>query len=98
MSTKIHVGGLSHETTEAELQQFFTKYGTINSVNITAMKKTADSKGIALVEMASAEEAQKAITVLNGKELGGRRLTINQARPQEDRSHRPGEKDSFRRY
>jgi len=88
MSTKIYVGGLNEETTETQLQEFFKKHGTILSVTINSAGK--HPKGSGLVEMERAEEAQKAITILHGKELGGKKLVINQARPQQDKNLRPG--------
>jgi len=86
MATKIYVGGLAYETTEDELKELFAQHGSVESVNIIMDRDTGRSKGFGFVEMPSAEESQKAITVLNGKELGGRKLTINQARPREDRN------------
>lgn len=83
MSTKIYVGGLNTETTDTQLQELFTKHGTVVSAAIVMEKGI--SQGFGFVEMQHAEEAQKAITVLNGKELNERKLTINQARPQQDR-------------
>ncbi len=88
MSTKIYVGGLNEATTETELQEFFKKHGSILSVTIK--NATKHSRGSGLVEMERAEEAQKAITILHGKELGGKKLIINQARPQQDKNLRPG--------
>lgn len=85
MSTKIYVGGLNEETTEAELEGLFTKYGIVMNTAITTNNENAISKKIGLVEMQHAEEAQKAITVLNGKDFAERKLTVNQARPQQDR-------------
>lgn len=85
MATKIYVGGLAFETTEDELKELFTNHGAVNSVDIIMDRDSGKSKGFGFVEMPESEEAQKAITTLNGKELGGRKLTINQARPREDR-------------
>lgn len=83
MSTKICVGGLASETTEKELEELFMKHGVVMSVAITMDRKLGRSNGF--VEMQNAEEAQKAITILNGKSLAERKLSINQARPQQDR-------------
>jgi RNA recognition motif-containing protein len=85
MATKLYVGGLAYETTEKELEELFAAHGTVESVAIIMDRDTNRSKGFGFVEMSSAEEAQKAITELNGKELGGRKLMVNQARPKEDR-------------
>jgi len=85
MATKIYVGGLAYETTEKELEELFAAQGTVVSVAIIMDRDTNRSKGFGFVEMSSAEEAQKAITSLNGKELGGRKLMVNQARPKEER-------------
>jgi cold-inducible RNA-binding protein len=83
MSTKIYVGGLNDETTDTQLQELFTKHGTVVSTAIVMEKGV--SKGFGFVEMQHAEEAQKAITILNGKDFAERKLTVNQARPQQDR-------------
>jgi RNA recognition motif-containing protein len=85
MSTKICVAGLSPETTEGELGELFAKHGVIMSVGITINRATDPSKSVGLVEMQNAEEAQKAITILSGKEFGGKKLSVYQARPQQDR-------------
>ena len=84
MSTKIYVGGLASETTENELNELFTGYGAVDSVAVI-MDRSGKSKGFGFVEMVGSEEAQKAITTLHGKDFGGRKLTINQARPTGDR-------------
>ena len=85
MATKICVGGLSNETTEKELENFFARHGAVTKVTITTTKELGISKIFGLVEMDRAEEAQKAITILSGKELGGKKITVNQARPHQDR-------------
>lgn len=85
MSTKIYVGGLNEKTTEDELEVLFAKYGTIVNVAIITDRDDGHSKGFGFVEMQNAEEAQKAITVLSGKDFAERKLTVNQARPQQDR-------------
>ena len=86
MATKIYVGGLAYETTEKELEELFAPHGAVVSVAIIMDRDSGRSKGFGFVEMSSAEEAQKAISDLNGKELGGRKLMVNQARPKEDRT------------
>lgn len=85
MSTKIYVGGIAYETTEDKLKEAFAEFGEVVSVNIITDRDTNQSKGFGFVEMKAAEEAQKAITALNGKDLDGRKLTVNQARPQAER-------------
>ena len=85
MSNKLYVGNLSFETTENSLSDLFAQAGTVTSANMIQDKFTGKSRGFAFVEMSSAEEANKAIELLNGKDLDGRALTVNIARPREDR-------------
>jgi RNA recognition motif-containing protein len=82
----IYVGNLGWQTTEAEVRQAFEAYGAVSSVAIITDKNTGESRGFGFVEMASQNEAQAAILGLNGTELGGRTLTVNEARPREERS------------
>jgi cold-inducible RNA-binding protein len=86
MSSKIYVGGLPYATTDAQLQEIFSAHGTVESARVITDKFTGRSRGFGFVEMASQEEAQKAIQALNGTDLDGRNLTVNEARPQEKRS------------
>ncbi|GJL63634.1 MAG: hypothetical protein NPIRA04_22880 [Nitrospirales bacterium] len=86
MSLKIYVGGLPYATTEAELNDLFAAHGTVESVKIIADKFTGQSRGFGFVEMAGSEEGNAAIAALNGTQLDGRTLTVNEARPQEPRS------------
>ena len=86
MNKKLYVGGLPYSVTEDQVRELFTPHGTIDSVRIITDKFTGQSKGFGFVEMASEEEAQKAIEGVNGKEMGGRTLTVNEARPEEKRS------------
>lgn len=90
MAKKLYVGGLSYDTTEATLKETFSAAGTVESATIIIDKMTNRSKGFGFVEMATDEEAQKAIETLNGKELDGRTLTVNEARPMETRAPRTG--------
>ncbi|MBI3603797.1 MAG: RNA-binding protein [Nitrospirae bacterium] len=83
MSTKLYVGGLPYSTTEAELNEIFAKEGTVESARVITDKFTGQSRGFGFVEMSSGEEAKRAITSLNGTQLGGRSLTVNEAKPQE---------------
>ena len=86
MGSKIYVGGLPYSTTEQELSDLFAAHGAVQSARIITDKFTGKSKGFGFVEMATDEEAQKAIGALNASQLGGRTLTVNEARPQEPRA------------
>jgi cold-inducible RNA-binding protein len=86
MSNKLFVGGLSFNTTENDLQDAFAAHGTVSEVNLVTDRMTGKSKGFAFVTMSSPAEAQQAITGMNGKVLDGRNLTVNEARPREERS------------
>ena len=81
----IYVGNLPHSTTEAELSEAFEQFGSVSSASIITDKFTGDSRGFGFVEMPSKQEAENAINELNGQDFGGRRLTVNEARPREDR-------------
>ncbi|MEO0093550.1 MAG: RNA-binding protein [candidate division WOR-3 bacterium] len=84
--SKVYVGSLPFSATEAQLQDLFSQYGKVNSVNIISDKFTNRPRGFAFVEMESEEAAQKAIAGLNGTEFEGRKIVVNAARPQERRS------------
>jgi RNA recognition motif-containing protein len=86
MDVKLYVGNLSYATTEDELRTLFAQAGTVASVAVIKDRDTGQSKGFAFVEMATQAEAQKAISQFNAKELGDRALTVNLARPREERS------------
>ena len=90
MAKKLYVGGLSYNTTEATLRDTFAAIGTVETATIIMDKMTNRSKGFGFVEMATEEEAKKAIEALNGKELDGRTLTVNEAKPMEPRAPRTG--------
>jgi cold-inducible RNA-binding protein len=81
MSRKLYVGNLPYETAETELQELFARAGTVESVNVVRDNATGRPRGFAFVEMSTDEEAQKAINELNAYQLGGRDLTVNEARP-----------------
>jgi len=81
---KIFVGNIPHSTTEAELRTLFEPHGAIEQVSIVTERETGRSRGFAFVEMTDNGEAEKAIAALNGTELGGRALNINEARPKTD--------------
>ncbi len=85
MSNKLYVGNLSFDTTEVDLQDTFAEAGTVSEVALMQDKFTGRSRGFAFVTMGSAEEAQKAISLFHGKTVQGRPLTVNEARPREDR-------------
>ena len=86
MSTKLYVGNLSFDTTEADLQSLFAQAGTVETVNVIRDRDTGRARGFAFVEMANQADAQNAIAQLNEKPFGGRNLTVNAARPQAARS------------
>jgi RNA recognition motif-containing protein len=86
MGNKLYVGGLPYSTTEQQLTEMFSQHGTVQSAKVITDRLTGQSRGFAFVEMATSEEAQKAIAALHGTELGGRTLVVNEARPQEKRS------------
>jgi len=86
MGSKIYVGGLPYSTTEQQLSDLFAVHGAVASARIITDKFTGQSRGFGFVEMSADNEAQTAITALNGTQLGGRTLTVNEARPQEPRS------------
>ncbi len=86
MGKKLYVGNLAFSTTESALNEMFSAFGTVESVRLITDRDSGRSKGFGFVEMGSDDEAQKAIADLNGKELEGRALTVNEARPQEPRS------------
>ena len=86
MANKLFVGGLSWDTTDDSLRTFFSQAGTVASASVISDKFTGRSRGFGFVEMSTDEEAEKAKTELNGKELDGRAIAVNDARPQEQRS------------
>ena len=85
MNNKLFVGNLSFETTENDLQDAFAAHGTVTEANLMMDRITGRPRGFGFVTMSTPEEAQKAIAALNGAQLGGRALTVNIARPREDR-------------
>jgi len=91
MTNKLFVGGISWDTKEDGLKEFFSQVGKVEEVKIITDRITGRSKGFGFVTMSTEEEAKKAIEELNGKELDGRKLTINEARPPRERN------DSFQR-
>ncbi|HEV2452882.1 MAG TPA: RNA-binding protein [Verrucomicrobiae bacterium] len=85
MNNKLFVGNLSFQTTENELNDAFAAHGTVTEANLMIDRTTNRSRGFGFVTMSTDEEAQKAIAALNGKDLGGRSITVNVARPREER-------------
>lgn len=105
MSTKLFVGNLSFNTTENDLQDAFAQHGTVSEANLMMDRTTGQPRGFAFITMSTPEEAQRAIQAMNGADLGGRSLTVNEARPRETRTggggggfSKGGRRDSSRRY
>ncbi|HEV7681090.1 MAG TPA: RNA-binding protein [Pyrinomonadaceae bacterium] len=90
MAIKLYVGNLSFQTTSEDLQQLFSQAGTVESASVVEDRDTGRSRGFGFVEMASKEDGEKAIEQFNGTDLAGRNLTVNEARPREDRGGRGG--------
>ena len=90
MAMKLYVGNLSFQTTSEDLQQLFAQAGTVESASVVEDRDTGRSRGFGFVEMASKEEGEKAIEQFNGTDMNGRNLTVNEARPREDRGNRGG--------
>ena len=86
MGSKLYVGGLPYSATESQLTSLFAEHGTVESARVIADKFTGQSRGFGFVEMSTAEEARAAITALNGSQMDGRSLTVNEAKPMEPRS------------
>jgi len=95
MNTKLFVGNLSFNTTETDLQDAFAAHGTVTETNLMMDRDTGRPRGFAFVTMSSAEEAQKAVEALNGANLDGRALTVNEARPKTE--HAGGGRDGGNR-
>jgi RNA recognition motif-containing protein len=87
---KLYVGNLSFQTSSEDLQELFAKAGTVESASVVEDRETGRSRGFGFVEMSTNEEGQAAIQQFNGKEFNGRNLTVNEARPREDRGNRGG--------
>ncbi len=95
MNKKLYVGGLPYAVTEDKLQEIFSAHGTVESARVITDRFTGRSRGFGFVEMSNEEEAQTAIDSLNGSDLEGRSLTVNEARPQENRGGGGGERDRW---
>ena len=85
MSKRLYVGSLSYNTTDEELKEPFAKAGTVDSAQVIVDRMSGRSKGFGFVEMASDEDAQKAIEMFNGQDFGGRNIVVNEARPMTER-------------
>jgi len=90
VAKKLYVGNLSYDTTDSDLQRLFDEFGTVESAQVIVDRDSGRSKGFGFVEMSNDQEAQAAIDALNGQEVGGRALTVNEAKPREDRGGRGG--------
>ena len=90
MAMKLYVGNLPYSMTDSDLQDLFSQHGTVQSVQIIIDRDTGRSKGFGFVEMSSSDEGQAAISALHDKEINGRKLTVNEARPREERGPRGG--------
>jgi cold-inducible RNA-binding protein len=88
----LYVGNLPHSTTESDLRAAFEAHGAVEKVSIVTDRDTGRSRGFAFVEMSNAEEADKAIAAMNGSDLGGRTLTVNEAKPKTDRPRGGGQR------
>jgi cold-inducible RNA-binding protein len=95
MSTKLYVGNLAFQTTSQELQEMFAQAGTVESASVVEDRETGRSRGFAFVEMSTKEEAAAAIDQFNGKELSGRALKVNEAKPRENRAGGGGRGGNF---
>lgn len=91
MGSKLYVGGLPYSVTGGRLQELFSAHGTVESANVISDKFTGQSRGFGFVEMSSSGEAQRAISALNGTQMDGRTLTVNEAKPQARRDGGGGE-------
>jgi cold-inducible RNA-binding protein len=97
MSTKLYVGNLPYQTTEADLQTLFEAVGPVASINVMRDRATGQARGFAFVEMSDAESAQRAIKDLDRHEYGGRQLTVNEAKPMAPRGNDRGGGGGFGR-
>jgi RNA recognition motif-containing protein len=97
MGKKLYVGNMGYDVDNAALEQMFAAHGTVESAQVITDRDTGRSKGFGFVEMNSGEEATAAINALNGKDHGGRSLTVNEAKPREDRGGSGGSRGGYSR-
>jgi RNA recognition motif-containing protein len=90
VAKKLYVGNLSYGTTDSDLRSLFEEFGSVESAQVIIDRDSGRSKGFGFVEMDNDQEAQAAINALNGKDVDGRAITVNEARPREDRGGRSG--------
>jgi RNA recognition motif-containing protein len=95
MGKKLYVGNLSYDMSSSDLEQLLAAHGTVQSAEVISDRTTGRSKGFGFVEMSSDQEAQAAISALNGKDNGGRALTVNEAKPRENRSGGGGSRGGY---
>ena len=98
MTMKLYVGNLAFQTSSEELQTLFAQAGTVESVSLIEDRETGRSRGFGFVEMSTKEEGAAAIQQFNGKDLGGRALNVNEAKPREDRGGGGGARNGGSRY
>jgi cold-inducible RNA-binding protein len=98
MTTKLYVGNLAFETSSNDLQTLFAQAGTVEIVSLIVDRETGRSRGFGFIEMSTKEEGAAAITQFNGKDLGGRTLKVNEAKPREDRGGGGGGRNGGSRY
>jgi cold-inducible RNA-binding protein len=98
MAKKLYVGNLTYDVTDSTLEQMFAAHGAVKSAQVIMDRDTGRSKGFGFVEMSNDQEADTAIREMNGKEVGGRTLTVNEARPREDRGGSRSRFGGGRRY
>jgi len=95
MGTKLYVGNMSYQVDNASLEELFKEFGTVTSANVIMDNQTGRSKGFGFVEMSSNEEAQAAISALDGKEIDGRSIKVSEAKPREDKPRSGGFRGGF---
>lgn len=98
MNKKLYVGGLSYSTTDDSLKAAFSEAGTVESANVILDRMSGRSRGFGFVEMSTEEEAQKAIDMFDGKEVDGRKVNVNESRPQEKKSFGGGNRGGGRNF
>jgi cold-inducible RNA-binding protein len=98
MGSKLYVGNLSYNTTNTELEELCAPHGTVKTAEVIQDRETGRSKGFGFVQMSTDDEAQGAIAALNGRDLDGRALTVNEAKPREERPRTGGGGGNGRRY